>query len=33
MSVVRGMCEDLAIEVGQQASAEEIGGALKDLGV
>jgi hypothetical protein len=33
MSAVWGACKDLAVEVGRQASAEEIGGTLKDLGV
>jgi hypothetical protein len=33
MSVVGGACKDLAKEVGRQVGAEEISGALKDLGV
>jgi hypothetical protein len=33
MSAVRGACKDPTLEVGRQAGAEEIGGALKDLGV
>jgi hypothetical protein len=33
ISVVGGVCKDLAMEVGRQASVKEISGALKDLGV
>jgi hypothetical protein len=33
MSAVGGDCKDLAMEVGRQVSAKEIGSVLKDLGV